>query len=105
MPIQALQIDVKNELPQMPPPVYSPSSSYGSPRGLSPPRSTWDIVKSKLPADTEIQVTAEALYKYLRAGSGVSVLLLDVRPNEEYVQGHIFARSIVSIDPIILRQG
>jgi ubiquitin carboxyl-terminal hydrolase 8 len=108
MPTQALQIDVKNVLPQVPPPVYSPSASYGSPRGLSPPRSTRavqpDIVKPKLPPDTEIQVTAEALYKYLKAGSG-SVLLLDVRPSEEYDQGHIFTRSIVSIDPIILRQG
>jgi len=108
MPNKALQIDVKNALPQVPPPVYSPSASYGSPRGLSPPRSTRavqpDAAKQKLPSDSEIQMTADVLYGYVKASSGVAVLLLDVRPREEYDLGHIYSRSIVCIDPIILRK-
>jgi ubiquitin carboxyl-terminal hydrolase 8 len=105
-----LRVDVKNVMPRLPAPVYSPSTSYGSPGGIPPQRSSRsqsivaDIVKPKLPLTTDISLTAEALFAFLKAG-GFSVLLLDIRPREEFNQGHIFSRSTVCIEPITLREG
>ncbi|KAF8540288.1 hypothetical protein BDD12DRAFT_833963 [Trichophaea hybrida] len=112
MPIKVpqLQLNVKNGLPQMPAPTYSPSTSYGSPGGLSPPRSSArvpvpDASKPKLPPPSEKMLTPENLRNYVQQGSVLSVLMLDVRSREEYDQGHIPSRSIVCIEPIILREG
>jgi ubiquitin carboxyl-terminal hydrolase 8 len=104
-----LRVDV-NVMPRVPAPVYSPSTSYGSPGGLPPQRSSRsmsmvpDVVKPKLPLTTDVSLTAETLFAYLKAG-GISVLLLDIRPREEFNQGHIFSRSTVCIEPITLREG
>jgi ubiquitin carboxyl-terminal hydrolase 8 len=63
-----------------------------------------DVVKPKLPLTMDVSLTAETLFAYLKAG-GISVLLLDIRPREEFNQGHIFSRSTVCIEPITLREG
>jgi ubiquitin carboxyl-terminal hydrolase 8 len=108
--VPQLQLDMKNSLPQMPAPIYSPSTSYGSPGGLSPPRSSTrppvpDASKPKLPPPSEIMLTPESLRSYLQQGSVLSVLILDVRSREEYDEGHIPSPSIVCIEPIVLRDG
>ncbi len=53
-----------------------------------------------LPSETAI--TAEKLYEYLRT---YDILLIDVRTREEFDQGHIFATSIMCIEPLGLRPG
>lgn len=98
---KAPQIDVKNAMPQMPPPVYSPSAPPRSSRSMS---IVPDIPRPNLPPITAITLTVEALYSYMKAG-GISLLLLDVRPRDEFNQGHIFSRSTVCIEPIALRDG
>lgn len=47
-------------------------------------------------------VTAPELYERLQS---LNVLLIDVRSREDYDQGHIFAKSIMCIEPIGLRPG
>jgi len=53
-----------------------------------------------LPSETAI--TARELYDYLRT---YDVLLIDVRIRDEFDQGHIFASSIMCIEPLSLRPG
>jgi ubiquitin carboxyl-terminal hydrolase 8 len=105
-------------MPKLPAPTYSPSTSFGSPTGIPPQRS---FARSSLPQQgpaissatagepwptlaKETTVSADMLYTYL-SESRVSVLLLDVRSRDEFDQGHIFARRIVCIEPIVLRDG
>ena len=47
-------------------------------------------------------ITAEQLYDRLRQ---FNILLIDVRSREDYDQGHIFAKSIMCIEPICLKAG
>ncbi|TGZ79586.1 cysteine proteinase [Ascodesmis nigricans] len=102
-------------LPQIPAPTYSPETSY-VPGGISPPRSSRNsisIQRNDQPIpnghkDTNSNtgvVTVEELFSYLKATSGIQVLLLDVRSREEFDQGHIFGRSVVCIEPIAVREG
>jgi ubiquitin carboxyl-terminal hydrolase 8 len=105
-------LDMRAALPQMPAPIYSPSTSYGSPRGLSPPRSSArtsvnsakqnEVRGASFPGPTQRTLTVEMLGSYLKTAS---VLLLDVRSRDEYEEGHIYSRYIVCIEPIILREG
>lgn len=53
-----------------------------------------------LPYATSIK--AQDLYDRLRA---YSVLIIDVRSREEYDQGHIFAKSVMCVEPLELRSG
>lgn len=53
-----------------------------------------------LPYATSIK--AEELYDQLRA---YNVLVIDVRSRQEYDQGHIFAKSVMCIEPLELRSG
>jgi ubiquitin carboxyl-terminal hydrolase 8 len=115
MPTKPPKLDMKNGLPKLPEPTYSPTTSYGSPGGLSPPRSSARILvgtskqientKQTLPHPTETILSVEDLSAHLKAGSTRSVLLLDVRAREDYEQGHIPSRSIACIEPISLRDG
>lgn len=106
-------LEVRNGLPQMPPPTYSPSASYASPGGLSPPRSSTragvpGAPKPKLPLPTDLLLHPKALGDYIKTPSTVSILLLDVRPREMFDQGHIQVPSrsaMVCIEPIVLRPG
>lgn len=108
-----LHIEVRNGLPQMPPPTYSPSASYASPGRLSPPRSSTrvsvpDAPKPKFPPSTDVLLRPKALADYIGMSSTVSTLLLDVRPREMFDQGHIqvpLRSAVVCIEPIVLRPG
>ena len=55
---------------------------------------------SDLPHDN--LVTAETLATYMKK---YNVLLIDVRPRDVFDQGHIFATSILCIEPVALREG
>lgn len=117
MPTKPPSLDV-NLLPKLPAPTYSPSTSFGPSTGIPPQRSfarsslpqkgpTASSAKTSEPWPTlakETTVSADMLYTYL-SESRVSVLLLDVRSREEFDQGHIFARCVVCIEPIVLRDG
>ncbi|KAJ5899576.1 hypothetical protein N7495_004320 [Penicillium taxi] len=46
-------------------------------------------------------VSAPDLLDYMRK---YSVLLIDVRPRDQYDNGHIYAKSIISIDPVALKE-
>lgn len=50
-------------------------------------------------------VSVETLDAYLSKDTQVKVLLLDVRSREEFDGGHIHTKSIVCIEPIVLRDG
>jgi ubiquitin carboxyl-terminal hydrolase 8 len=105
-------------MPRLPAPTYSPATSFGSPTGIPPQRNfarssllqqgpTASLAGASEPRPTfakETTVSADMLYSYL-SESKLSVLLLDVRRREEFDQGHIFARRIVCIEPIVLRDG
>ncbi|KAK9362435.1 hypothetical protein V1504DRAFT_431785 [Lipomyces starkeyi] len=71
-------------VPPPPPPANQGKSyrSYNFPRALS--------------------VTAETLATYIHEVPD-QILLLDIRPREQFDEGHIYASNIVSIDPIVLR--
>ncbi|KAE8147388.1 ubiquitin C-terminal hydrolase [Aspergillus avenaceus] len=52
-----------------------------------------------LPHSTTI--SAHALLDYLRT---YNVLLIDVRPRDQYDGGHVYAKSIICIEPVVLRE-
>jgi len=53
----------------------------------------------------DTQISPQKLADYLMNSSEISLLVLDVRNRSDFDQGHIFARNIVCIEPIILREG
>lgn len=57
-------------------------------------------VSTELPHAT--MIAADELYDHLRA---YNVLVIDVRSREEFDQGHIFAKSIICIEPLGLKSG
>lgn len=102
-------------LPQIPAPTYSPATSFASPGGFTQRRPSLPVGRSSLerqePSPRKVimpegnWVNAESLKSYMSQGSGISVLLLDVRRREEFDEGHIYQRSIVCIEPLVLREG
>lgn len=74
---------------------YFPKAANGSTAPASARLSSADL-------PSEAAITAEKLYEYLRI---YDVLLIDVRTREEFDQGHIFATSIMCIEPLGLRPG
>lgn len=72
--------------------IFSNKSDTGSP------------IRRSLPEDIRPMksITAPQLYECLQTSN---VLLIDVRSREDYDQGHIFAKSIMCIEPIGLRVG
>lgn len=52
-----------------------------------------------LPYNTHI--TAENLMDYLRK---FNVLVIDVRPRDQFDNGHIYAKSIICIEPVVLKE-
>lgn len=60
----------------------------------------FSVSSADLPHATSIK--ADELYDRLRS---YNVLLIDVRSREEFDQGHIFAKSIMCIEPLELRPG
>lgn len=59
-----------------------------------------NVVHRALP--NAVSIKAEELYDRLRA---FNVLVIDVRSREEYDQGHIFAKSVMCVEPLELRSG
>lgn len=60
-------------------------------------------IPSKEPSYT-MTISAESLFENLRQGSDIlKILIIDVRPREAFDDGHIFATSIICIEPIALR--
>lgn len=51
---------------------------------------------------SETRITPERLYDYLER---YDILLIDLRSRQEYDEGHIFARSVICIEPISITQG
>ncbi|PWW80824.1 cysteine proteinase, partial [Tuber magnatum] len=115
MPATLPPLDV-NAMPKVPAPIYSPATSFTSPTGIPPHRSSArPSLTTQVPTESgssgprpaapkETTISANALCSYLQ-DSDVSVLLLDVRPRSEFMDGHIYTRSIVCVEPIILREG
>lgn len=103
-------------MPTLPPPTYSPATSLG---GMLPSRSAPRSSASR-PASSDVGGTAsgqpkpsfsndttisvETLFAYLK-NPQVKILLLDVRSREEFDEGHIHAKYIVCIEPLVLREG
>ncbi|KAL7276912.1 ubiquitin-specific protease doa4 [Rhizina undulata] len=121
MPIKPPQLDI-SRLPQLPAPTYSPATSYQSPVGMEPPRSiprsslqrsnssmSFEADEPPLPKKptfpNEMTLSRESLYSYLSRKDEITVLLLDVRPRDNFDVGHIDAPAIICIEPIILRDG
>ncbi|KAL8731721.1 MAG: hypothetical protein Q9181_004189 [Wetmoreana brouardii] len=79
---------------------YFQLSSYGNSNDL--PRST----ESSRPSSTEYphltSISTDKLYETLRE---CNVLVIDVRSREDFDQGHIYAKSIICVEPVSLRSG
>lgn len=50
----------------------------------------------------ERSIAAERLYDYLER---FNILLIDFRSREDFDQGHIYARNVICIDPLIMQSG
>ncbi|KAF2837434.1 cysteine proteinase [Patellaria atrata CBS 101060] len=72
---------------------YFPNPANGAPRHASTQRNTINM-------PIEYSITAEKLYDYLKM---YHILLIDVRNREDFDQGHIYARSIMCVEPTALR--
>ncbi|KAI9702921.1 MAG: ubiquitin-specific protease doa4 [Candelina mexicana] len=72
---------------------FRASTAYGVERQRRPPSVSLAM---------ETSISAEKLYDYLRL---FNVLLVDVRNREEFDQGHVFAQSILCIEPAGLHIG
>ena len=65
-----------------------------------------DSPKTLLQSIPEGWISAQELLEYLKRGSDkVGILLIDVRSREAFDEGHIFAPSVICIEPICLRPG
>ncbi|KAI9843989.1 MAG: ubiquitin-specific protease doa4 [Thelocarpon superellum] len=74
--------------------------SYSSDRTTGPPSQRHSDVH--LPQASAI--TVHDLHEYLKRGSDqLSILFIDVRLRPQFDEGHIFAQSIICIEPIALR--
>lgn len=69
-----------------------------TPNGSNPAREA-RIHSPDLPYSTTISIQSllESLRKY-------NVLLIDVRPRDQYDNGHVYAKSIICIEPVILKE-
>lgn len=79
-------------------PVGSSDNGYSTKSSSRRPQIPNRGTSVNLPRETEI--TAEKLYDYLRS---FSILLIDVRNRDDYDAGHIFAPSVMCIEPTALR--
>ncbi|KAJ5595184.1 uncharacterized protein N7459_001392 [Penicillium hispanicum] len=70
----------------------------GTPNGVNSARETRSN-SPDLPYSSAI--TAQNLLDYLRR---FSVLLIDVRPRDQYDNGHVYAKSIICIEPVALKE-
>lgn len=82
-------------------PLLAPSTSQGniSSPGSSPRADNPEL--PKLPKST--MCTPKDLYGYMY-NIGYKVLILDVRPREEFEKEHIKASAIVSLEPLVLKR-
>ncbi|GAB7355318.1 hypothetical protein MBLNU459_g5851t1 [Dothideomycetes sp. NU459] len=73
---------------------YFPRVSSNQPPA-APPR------RKSVHAQREIRIGPERLYDYLKMHS---ILLIDVRNRDEFDEGHIYAQSVICIEPTALRK-
>lgn len=80
---------------------YFPSSTQrpSAPSGPPPPQAPR---RRSVNVPLETRISNERLYDYLER---FNVLLIDFRSREDYDQGHIYARSIICVDPLSVQQG
>ena len=65
-----------------------------------------DSPKPSLRSIPEGWMSAQELFEFLKRGlDEVSILLIDVRSRDAFDEGHIFAPSVICIEPICLRPG
>ncbi|KAI9887730.1 MAG: ubiquitin-specific protease doa4 [Watsoniomyces obsoletus] len=65
-----------------------------------------DSTKTQLLSFPEFVISATQLYHMLQRGSDqLSVLLMDLRGRAEFDEGHIYAPSVICVEPICLRPG
>lgn len=73
---------------------YFPRQSAEFVRAIPPPR------RKSVHLPKEVRIGPEKLYDYLKMHS---ILLIDLRPREDFDDGHIYAQSIICIEPTALR--
>ena len=89
----------------IPTPSNDATSMDGSCHSRQPSDASNSVASTKsrsLDLPRAASITANELYDFLRS---YNILIIDVRSREEYDQGHIFAKSIVCIEPLGLRSG
>ncbi|KAF8447100.1 hypothetical protein BDZ91DRAFT_702920 [Kalaharituber pfeilii] len=101
-----LDTAILNGLPRPPSPTYSPARN-----SISPPRSIpRKPAPRPSPSTSTLNLTNEtilspaALSSYLSRGAELSLLVLDVRERTEFEEGHIPSKSIVCVEPLMLRE-
>ncbi|RUS15657.1 hypothetical protein BC937DRAFT_92173 [Endogone sp. FLAS-F59071] len=98
----------------IPSPVPSPSQSKNAGSPTPSNSSYWSTSKLNISLPTQtsntfprnLDITPEQLVKYLtQKQNPPSILLMDVRPREEFENGCIRHKYIIQIEPLTLRQG
>lgn len=74
---------------------YRPRTPNGVNHAIMPKSRSTDIPHSQ-------EIEAETLSSYL---GKYNVLIVDIRDREQFDEGHIFATSIMCIDPLVLKEG
>ncbi|KAL8688357.1 MAG: hypothetical protein Q9218_005717, partial [Villophora microphyllina] len=82
------------------------NGSYFQPRSFHSSNEIQQSSESSRPSSTEYPypttISTDRLYSTLRESN---VLLIDVRSREDFDQGHIYAKSIICVEPVSLRSG
>lgn len=101
-----ISVDLDETLPS---PSASASRQQSKPSENSWQPALWNVNGGSRPFSTSsadlphaTSIKADELYNHLRS---YKVLLIDVRSREEFDQGHIFAKSIICVEPLELRPG
>lgn len=69
-----------------------------TPNGVHPAK---EKISSSADIPHNTMIHAKQLLEYLRK---YSILIIDVRPRSDYDSGHMYAKSIICIDPVILKE-
>lgn len=94
-------LQASSSIPSQPPGGNGEPDPY-FPKGTNGTTAVAPAQSSAANSPSETVISAERLLDYLRT---YDVLLIDVRAREEFDQGHIFATSIMCIEPLGLRPG
>ncbi|KAI9847465.1 MAG: ubiquitin-specific protease doa4 [Sclerophora amabilis] len=65
-----------------------------------------DNLKHSRDLPNQSVISANDLYRYIKQGSDkLSLLIIDVRNRRKFDEGHIFAQSVICVEPLALRPG